>query len=146
MVILYKVFPPEELGIAMGVYGFGAALAPAMGPTIGGYINDVLHWRWIFYINIPIGVVGLTLAFLLLRESREQKEEKAPFDGVGFLLLTVMISSLILFLAKGQEKEWFQSDFILYMLILFLVSTPLYILWELKTKTPITDLRETAVF
>jgi len=141
MVILYEVFPEEELGIAMGVYGFGAALAPALGPTIGGYINDVFHWRWIFYINIPIGIVGLALTYLLLKESGGQKEKKAPFDGVGFLLLTVMLSSLILFLAKGQEKEWLQSDFILYMLILFLVSTPLYILWELKTETPITDLR-----
>jgi len=144
MVILYEVFPPRQLGIAMGAYGFGAALAPALGPTVGGYINDVLNWRWIFYINIPIGTVGIALTYIFLKKAdkdKDEKKQKVAFDWTGFILMSVMLCSLILFLAKGQEQEWLQSDFILYMLILFIISTPLYIYWELKVKNPVTDLR-----
>jgi len=140
MIILYEVFPPEELGIAMGVYGFGAALAPAMGPTLGGYITETLHWRWIFYINIPLGVIGTILSFLFLKKSEKAKDTAGPFDLAGFILLTVMLTSLILFLAKGQEKEWLHSDFILYMLITFIISAILYVWWELRVDNPITDL------
>jgi len=141
MVILYEVFPEEELGLAMGVYGFGAALAPAMGPTIGGFVTEALHWRWIFYINVPLGIIGFFFSYLFLREKRKEKVQGGRFDVLGFLFMTIMLSSLILFLAKGQEKEWFQSDFILYMFITFLISVPLFILWELRVKEPFMDIR-----
>ena len=141
MVILYEVFPEEELGLAMGAFGFGVAFAPAMGPTIGGYVTETLHWRWIFYINVPVGIIGLFLSFLFLREKKKEKVQGGGFDLLGFLLMTAMLSSLILFLARGQEKEWLHSDFILYMLITFLISALLFIFWELRVKTPFIDLR-----
>ncbi len=140
MTMLYEVFPKDERGVAMGIYGLGASFAPAMGPTLGGYITEHLSWRWIFYINLPVGVVAVLLTIFVLRRHGEG-EEAGRFDLAGFVFMAAMFSSLIIFLSKGQEKGWLASDYILLMIFLFVISAALFILRELRHKEPIVDLR-----
>jgi DHA2 family multidrug resistance protein len=141
MTIIYEVFPPGERGLAMGIYGLGASFAPALGPTIGGYLTEQLSWRWIFYINLPVGIAALFLSFFLLRETKPEEEKPLPFDLIGFILMAVSLGCLITFLSKGQEKGWFQSDYILWLIVSFVVLFPLFIVTQLKTKHPLVDLR-----
>jgi DHA2 family multidrug resistance protein len=139
MTILYEIFPEDERGLSIGIYGLGASFAPALGPTLGGYITEHLSWRWIFYVNIPTGIIGIFLSLILLKESGKRKS--SSFDIIGFILMSIMFSSLIIFLSKGQEKEWLRSDFILYMIATYIVSTVGFIGWELNRKEPLVDLR-----
>ncbi len=139
MTILYEVFPEDERGLAMGIYGLGASFAPALGPTLGGYITEHLSWRWIFYINLPVGILALFLSVYVLKRHGEG-QRKWSFDTIGFLLMSTMFSSLIIFTTKGQEKEWFASDFIVLMVAIFVISTVLFILRELIVHEPVVDL------
>jgi MFS transporter, DHA2 family, multidrug resistance protein len=140
LLILYEVFPASERGIAMGFYGFGALFAPAIGPSLGGLITEHLSWRWIFYINIPVGLIAFIVGYFYLPVPA-RTEKKTPFDWLGFILMTVWLSSLILVTTKGQEKGWLQSDYILTLVLLFLASFPLFVLWQLKAKHPLLELR-----
>ncbi len=139
MTMLYEVFPEEERGVAMGIYGLGASFAPAMGPTLGGYITEHLSWRWIFYINLPVGVLAVLLTVFVLKRHGED-EEAGRFDLPGFVFMASMFSSLIIFLSKGQEKGWLASDYILLMIALFAVSTLLFIIRELRHSEPVVDI------
>ena len=140
MTYLFLVFPKEEAGLAMGIYGLGASFAPALGPTIGGIITEHLNWRWIFYVNLPVGAVGLAMALFLLREARPEGKRSWPFDWVGFTLLATALGSLITFLSKGQEKGWLQSDMILGLVLLFVVSAAAFLLWERRCRHPVLHL------
>ncbi len=141
LTILYEVFPEKEHGLAIGIYGLGASFAPAMGPTLGGLLTEHLSWRWIFYVNLPVGAIGLLLAIFMLRRSKPAGETVKAFDGVGFGIMVVWVSSLIVFLAKGQEWGWGYSDAIVALVALFVVSFPAYVLWELRTRSPLTQVR-----
>ena len=142
MTMLLLAFPKEEAGLAMGIYGLGASVAPAIGPTIGGLLTEYLNWRWIFYVNIPIGLLGFILALILLEDSEQHEAEKPEsFDWLGFLLLAVFLGTLITFLTKGQEKGWLNSNFIIYMMIITFTSGSAFIFWELKCRHPIMELR-----
>ena len=141
MTIIYEVFPAGERGLAMGIYGLGASFAPALGPTIGGYLTEQLSWRWIFYINLPVGIAALFLSFILLRETKPEEEKPLPFDLIGFILITGSLGCLITFLSKGQEKGWLQSDYIFWLIVSFAVLFPLFIVSQLKTRYPLIDLR-----
>jgi len=135
LVILYEAFPPSEHGMAIGIYGLSASFAPAAGPTLGGLITEHLEWRWIFYINIPIGIVTIFFVWLLFRNRRS--EEKNSFDAVGFGLLATAFSALIIFAGKGQERGWLNSDFIFYTLLVFLVSAVGAVLWLRLARKPL---------
>jgi len=141
MTILCEAFPEEERGMALGVYGLGASCAPALGPTLGGIITEHLSWRWIFYVNLPIGLLGMFLTLVVLWETGAHNKMRVPFDVPGFLAMTVAFGSFITFLSKGQEKGWLQSDFILGLIIVFCISMPLFIWIELNTEHPLFDLR-----
>ena len=141
MTILCEVFPDEERGAALGVYGLGASCAPALGPTLGGFITEHLSWRWIFYVNVPIGIIGIFLTMVLLRETSPEHEKARSFDLPGFLTMAIAFGSLITFLSKGQEKGWLQSDYILGLIAVFLISFPLFIVIQFKRKEPLFDLR-----
>lgn len=141
MTILCEVFPDEERGTALGVYGLGASCAPALGPTLGGIITEHLSWRWIFYVNLPIGIVGIFLTIVLLRETSPDHEKPRRFDLLGFLCMAIAFGSLITFLSKGQEKGWLQSDYILSLIAVFVISFPLFIALQLKRSDPLFDLR-----
>jgi DHA2 family multidrug resistance protein len=140
LVVLYETFPREEHGMAMGFYGLGAAFAPALGPTIGGLITEHLSWRWIFYVNLPIGIVGLVAGWLILKRVKALKP-KVPFDGWGFILMAISLSALILFLSKGQEKGWLQSDYILTLMLIFVITFIPFIVVQLRRKEPLLNVR-----
>lgn len=141
MTILCEAFPEEERGMALGVYGLGASCAPALGPTLGGVITEHLSWRWIFYVNLPIGLLGMFLTLVVLWETGERSACPKRFDMPGFLTMSIAFGSFITFLSKGQEKGWLQSDFILALIIVFCISLPLFIWIELTAEHPLFDLR-----
>jgi DHA2 family multidrug resistance protein len=141
LVVLYEAFPREEHGMAVGFYGLGASLAPALGPTVGGLITEHLSWRWIFYVNLPIGVIATVVGWFLLRRVMAVEKPKVPFDGWGFILMAISLSSLILFLSKGQEKGWLQSDYIFTLIMLFVISFTLFIVVQLRRKEPLLNVR-----
>jgi MFS transporter, DHA2 family, multidrug resistance protein len=141
MIILCEVFPEEERGLALGVYGMGASCAPAMGPTLGGLITEHLSWRWVFYVNLPIGIIGAVLTLMLLWETGKKDASAKSFDLPGFITMAIAFGSFIAFLSKGQENGWLQSDFILGLMIIFAVSLPLFIWIELHTDKPLFDVR-----
>ena len=141
MIILCEVFPEEERGLALGVYGLGASCAPALGPTLGGIITEHLSWRWVFYVNLPIGIIGVFLTLMVLWETGKKGESVKSFDLPGFITMSLTFGSLIAFLSKGQENGWLQSDFILMLVAIFAVSLPLFIWIELTTEKPLFDLR-----
>lgn len=140
MTMLFEVFPEEERGLAMGIYCLGASFAPALGPTLGGYITEHLNWRWIFYINLPIGLITIALSMFFLKETKPDDEKTWPFDTTGFILMAIAFGSFIAFLSKGQEKGWMQSDLIMWMIVIFAVSFPLFLLVEIKSEHPLIDL------
>ncbi len=141
MTILLLSFPKEEAGLAMGIYGLGASFAPALGPTIGGLLTEYLNWRWIFYVNIPVGIIAFLLATFLLEEHKPEGTEAKDFDWLGFILLAIFLGSLITFLTKGQEKGWLFSDFIIKMMLIALFSGILFIIWQFVYKHPLWELK-----
>lgn len=141
--ILLETFPPKEHGIAMALFGIGIMFGPIAGPLMGGYITDTLSWRWIFYINIPIGLLAVLMVKMFIVDPPYMKRtEKVRVDAWGIALLTVGIGALQIVLDKGQREDWFHSDFILVMSGIAVLSLLLFAIVELYVaKTPIVDLR-----
>jgi DHA2 family multidrug resistance protein len=146
--ILADTFPPEQRGMGFAVYGVAVVVAPAVGPTLGGWITDHFSWRWIFFINIPVGILSLCLTYLLVSDSAAAKKEHeaatrggVKVDYTGFALVAIGLGSLQVVLDKGQEEDWFASGFILTFAILAAVGILGMILWELVVaEEPIVDL------
>lgn len=140
--ILMETFPPEERGVAMGIFGMGAVLGPVLGPLIGGYLTDNYTWRWIFYINLPVGLVALALisAYVFDPPYQERRAQGEKIDYVGIALLSLGLGSLQIVLDKGQLDDWFSSHFILTLTIVSAVSITALIFWELNQDRPILDL------
>src|SRR5215469_10797398 len=142
--ILADVFPPEKRGLAFALYGVTAVIAPTIGPTLGGWITDNYSWRWIFFINLPIGILALFLVFRLVDDPpwvRFAKGAMVRFDYIGFGLLTVGIGALQVMLDKGQEDDWFGSHFILTLGIVALVGLVAFTIWEWFHKQPIVEVQ-----
>ena len=139
--ILRESFPPEEQGIAMGVYGLGVVLAPALGPTLGGWLTDNYSWPWIFYINVPIGVLNLMLVARFIEDPHYLVREKGEIDFTGLGLLIVGLGSLQLMLEEGERENWFESSFIIKLLVIAGVGLALFIWRELAAKRPAVNLR-----
>src|SRR5439155_7201258 len=108
--VLLEAFPPHERGKAMGFWGLGIVVAPILGPVLGGWLTDNWSWRWVFYINIPVGVVSLVMTKLYVFDPPyiERKSDKVDYWGIG--LLAVGVGALQFLLDKGQEEDWFSSD------------------------------------
>jgi len=145
--ILTDTFPPRQRGQAFAVYGIAVVVAPAIGPTLGGWITDNFSWRWIFFINIPIGIVSLGLVSLLLHETadaiaqrKEALKHGLKVDYLGFGLVAIGLGSLQVVLDKGQENDWFSSNFILFFSTLTVLGIVGAILWEFITPDPMVDL------
>lgn len=141
--ILLETFPAEQRGMAMGVFGMGIVLGPVLGPLVGGYLTDNYTWRWIFYINLPLGLIGLALISLFVFDPSYQERQRPNdrIDYVGIALLSLGLGSLQVVLDKGQRDDWFGSDFILTLSIVAAVSLTALIFWELRQERPILDLR-----
>jgi DHA2 family multidrug resistance protein len=139
--IMMESFPPEEGGMAMAIFGIGAMFGPVVGPTLGGWITDNMSWRWIFYINIPVGIVAVIMAKFFIFDPAYLKRHKASIDYWGLALLTLGIGSLQVVLDKGQQDDWFNSSFIITFSIISVISLILFVYAELKHEHPIVNLR-----
>ncbi len=139
--ILRETFPPEEQGMAMGLFGLGVVLGPAFGPTLGGWLTDHYSWPWIFYINVPIGLLNLLLITRFIKDPPYLQREKGRLDISGLLLMVVGLGALQLMLEKGQSKDWFSSRFIITLGLIAGVGLTLFVWRELNTRRPAVDLR-----
>jgi len=139
--ILLESFPPEQHGKAMAAYGVGIVVAPVIGPTLGGWITDSYSWRWIFYINLPVGLLALFMANLYLEDPPYLRHaRRTAIDGIGFALMAVWLGSLQLVLDKGQEADWFEATWIRWLTALSLAMFLAFIARELLCRDPIVQL------
>ena len=142
--ILADTFPPEKRSMAFAVYGMAVVLAPALGPTVGGWIVDNASWRWLFFLNIPVGILSLILTQRLVEDPpymAEIRKRRESIDYWGLGLLVVFIGALQMMLDKGQEDDWFSSNFIVTAVILAAIAFALFLWRELHVNHPIVDLR-----
>jgi DHA2 family multidrug resistance protein len=148
--ILLDSFPPEKQGAAQTMFGVAALLAPVVGPTLGGYITDEYSWRWIFLINIPVGIAALVLCAIVVRDPdylqdqrKELKKQPLNFDILGLSLLVMTMVCWEVVLSKGQEWDWFNDAFgrIQVLSALFLVGATSLVLWETRQSNPIVNFR-----
>lgn len=140
--VLLESFPQERRGSAMAVYGMGIVVAPIIGPTLGGWITDNYSWRWIFYINVPIGILAVFMASTFLEDPPYIKGQRpGRIDYIGFGLMALGLAALQIVLDKGQEDDWLSSAFIVKAIIIAVVALVSFIVWELRSKEPIVNLR-----
>jgi DHA2 family multidrug resistance protein len=141
--ILADTFPAEQRGLAFALYGITAVTAPTIGPTLGGWITDNYSWRWIFFINLPVGLLALALVLRLVEEPPHlfRKVSGARLDYIGIGLLVLGIGALQILLDKGQEEDWFGSHFITVLAVVAAVCLIALVLWEWFYKEPIIDMR-----
>jgi DHA2 family multidrug resistance protein len=140
--ILADTFPPAKRGMAFAFYGFAVVLAPAIGPTLGGWITDNFSWRWIFLINVPIGMLSLFLTSRLVEDPpylRGQNRTGMKIDYIGFGLLVVGLGLLQVVFDKGQRDDWFESNFILASTVISVACLVAVVIWELRQSAPIVD-------
>ncbi|HUK23641.1 MAG TPA: DHA2 family efflux MFS transporter permease subunit [Terriglobales bacterium] len=141
--ILADTFPPAKRGMAFAVYGVAVVTAPALGPTLGGWITDNYTWRWIFFINIPVGILSLLLTSRLIHDPPffiRRKLSETRIDYIGLGLVALGLGALQVVLDKGQRDDWFESHLILFLTIVAAVSLLFLIWWEWRHRDPIVDL------
>jgi DHA2 family multidrug resistance protein len=141
--ILADTFPPAKRGMAFAVYGIAVVMAPAIGPTLGGWITDNYSWRWIFFVNIPVGILSLLLTSRLIQDPpyfRRRKLSETKIDYIGLGLVALGLGTLQVVLDKGQRDDWFESHFILVLSIISACALLFVIWWEWRHKDPIIDL------
>jgi MFS transporter, DHA2 family, multidrug resistance protein len=146
--ILADAFPPNKRGQAFAIYGISVVFAPAIGPTLGGWITDNFSWRWVFLLNVPVGVLLSLLASRVIVDPPERVaalksrfKDGLRFDTVGFAFLVVGMCALQVVLDKGQEDDWWSSAFITYLSLLAVAALIAFVVWELRNPHPIVDLR-----
>ena len=144
--ILADTFPPRLRGLAFSLYGVTAIFAPSIGPTLGGWITDNYTWRWIFLMNLPVGIMALILVYQLVEDPPYMARARATsgrpkLDYIGFSLLTLGVGALQILLDKGQEDDWFGSNFIVTLTTIAVVCLVSLVIWEFHQKHPIVDVR-----
>src|SRR5579862_2315594 len=138
--ILMESFPPEKRGQAMAFWALGIVVAPMLGPVAGGWLTDNYSWRWVFYINVPIGILAIILTQTFIFDPPYLRRESKGIDYWGIGLLAVGIGGLQIMLDKGQEDDWFSSHFILTLAVLAVAGLVGLLIRELRTKHPVIDL------
>jgi DHA2 family multidrug resistance protein len=142
--LLFETFPREEQGQASAIFGLGVIVGPAIGPTLGGLITDGLDWRWIFFINVPIGLLAIWMIYTFLPEDDQKARmniKGAAVDWWGILWLTLGLGTFQMVLEQGQQEDWFGSSFIRWSTAISLLSLVLFVRRELTTRHPAVDLR-----
>jgi MFS transporter, DHA2 family, multidrug resistance protein len=139
--ILMEAFPPEKRAKAMAFWALGIVVAPMLGPVLGGWITDSYSWRWLFYINIPIGIMAVVMAVMFIHDPPYIKRGAGGIDYWGIGYLAVGIGALQIMLDKGQEEDWFGSNFIRVLVVLCVTGFVFFIIRELTAKHPVVDLR-----
>lgn len=139
--VLLETFPPEKRGQAMAIWGMGIVVAPILGPMLGGYLTDTLSWRWVFYLNLPVGIIALVMTYLFIFDPPYIRRLSSRVDAWGLGMLAVGVASLQIMLDKGQEADWFGSRFIVALAVIAAVGLIAFVIRELRTEHPIVDLR-----
>ncbi len=140
--ILMESFPPGRRGVAMSAYSMGVIVAPILGPTVGGWITDNYSWRWVFYINLPVGALALMMVQLFIEDPPYiAQARRVRIDYIGFGFLAIWLATLQIMLDKGQEADWFAAAWIRWFLVISTASMLLFVIRELLTDEPIVNLR-----
>ncbi len=139
--ILLESFPDEERGLAMAFFGMGVVLAPIMGPVLGGWLTDTWNWRWVFYINLPAGILAIALVFFFVYDPRYIRRRQPKIDTWGLFFLAVGLGCLQIVLDKGQRDDWFSSNFIITFSLISGTALILFLITELRSPNPVVDLR-----
>jgi DHA2 family multidrug resistance protein len=142
--ILADTFPPRQRGMAFAIYGMAVVMAPALGPTLGGFITDRFSWRWVFFINIPVGLLSLFLSGRVVVDPprlTEARKRVGPIDYVGLSLIALGLGSLEYVLDKGQEDDWFTSRSIVVFSAIAAVALVAFVVWEWREEHPVVDVR-----
>ena len=146
--ILAAAFPPAKRSQGFALYGIAVVVAPAVGPTLGGWLSDNLSWHWCFLINVPVGLISLVLIYMIIPSSPEKKKEREQlwakginFDVVGFLLIAAFLGCLEVVLDRGQIDDWFDSGFIVTFAAISATALLLFIPWELNRPKPLIDIK-----
>jgi len=142
--ILADTFPPRQRGLAFALYGITSIIAPTVGPTLGGWITDQYTWRWIFFINLPVGILALFLIFRLVEDPpwvRRVAGAGIKIDYIGVSLLVIGVGALQIMLDKGQEEDWFGSTFIVMLAVIAGAGLVGMVIWEWFNKNPIIEVR-----
>ena len=151
--VLLDAFPVEKQGIAMTLFGLAALIAPVVGPTLGGWITDSYSWRWVFFINVPVGLLAVAACYAELRDPdyltkqrRELQKQPFRFDTIGLSLLVITMVSWEVMLSKGQEWDWFGDAFwrVQTLAILFAAGLAGLLFWELRHPNPVVNFRPLA--
>ncbi|MEA2624290.1 MAG: transporter, family, multidrug resistance protein [Candidatus Binatota bacterium] len=139
--VLMEVFPPAQQGLAMALWGMGLMIAPILGPTIGGWLTDNYDWRWIFYINLPVGLLAAVLQGAFLPPDPQGKRVVKRIDYLGLALVVVLIGCAQIVLDRGERAEWFAATWVWVFSGLSLTALLVLVPWELRHPSPVVDLR-----
>ena len=138
---MMETFPASQRGMAMAVWGIGIMFAPIVGPTLGGWITDNWSWRWVFYINVPVGAVAVLLAWLFVPDSTTERPAVRRIDVPGLVLLVTGVAALQFVLDRGQREDWFASSLIVWLSVVAAVALVALVVRELRVAEPVVDLR-----
>ena len=137
--LLLNNYPPEKRGMALAFWAMTIVVAPIFGPILGGWISDNLHWGWIFFINVPVGLFIISTSWKILMP-RESKIQHQPIDTVGLVLLVLGVGCLQLMLDQGREQDWFNSTEIIILAVISAVTLTALVIWELTDDNPVVDI------
>jgi len=138
--ILRETFSEKEQGLAMGIYGMAVVIGPAFGPALGGWLTDNFSWPWIFFINVPIGIINFWMAAKYIQEPAFLVRQTGKIDWLGLILMTVSFVAMQIIFEKGQDKGWYDSSLIVWSTVIAVVSLGLFIWRELTVEKPVVDL------
>ncbi|MBI4685828.1 MAG: DHA2 family efflux MFS transporter permease subunit [Nitrospirae bacterium] len=139
--ILLETFPPRQHGMAMAIFGIGIMFGPIIGPLLGGWITDNWSWHWIFFINIPIGILSILMVLFVIVDPPYMKKMKMKIDYWGLAFLAIGLGCLQIVLDKGEREDWFSSDFITMLSLVSVISLVLFVIIELFAEHPIVNIR-----
>ncbi len=138
--VMLEAFPPKQRGKAMAIWAMGAIVAPVLGPVLGGWLTDNFSWRWVFYINLPVGLLSVFMIMTFLKDPPYIRRSSAPIDSWGLATLVIWVAALQIMLDKGQEEDWFDSRFIVVLGAAFAVGILAWVARELTAQDPVADL------
>ena len=138
--VMLEAFPPKQRGKAMAIWAMGAIVAPVLGPVLGGWLTDNFSWRWVFYINLPVGLLSVFMIMTFLKDPPYIRRSSAPIDSWGLATLVIWVAALQIMLDKGQEEDWFDSRFIVVLGAAFAVGILAWVARELTARNPVADL------
>src|SRR5262249_1661621 len=139
--VMLEAFPPAQRGKAMGFWGLGIVVAPMLGPVLGGWLTDNYSWRWVFYVNIPVGIASIIMTKLFIFDPPYIRRTTSKVDTWGIGMLAVGIGALQVLLDKGQQEDWFSSNWIIFLAVLSLGALAAFIIHELRTDQPVLQFR-----